>query len=43
MDYTKKSLVNTTDKVIKEGTTDMVDKKIKTKNNVVEEAITRHI
>ena len=33
-------MVTTTYKVFKEGTTDMVDKNIKTKPNVVEEAIT---
>ena len=31
LDNTKKALVATTDKVFKEGNTDMVDKKIKTK------------
>ena len=34
-DYTKKALVITTDTVVKEGNTDMVDRKRKTKPNVV--------
>ena len=37
---TKKSLVTTIDTVVKEGTTDMVDKNRNTQTNVVEEAIT---
>ena len=43
LDNTKKALVTTTDKVVKEGNTDMVDKKIKTKPNVVKEYITSPI
>ena len=35
LDDTKKSLVTTTVTVVKEGNTDMVDKKMKTKHNVV--------
>ena len=37
---TKNSLVTTTDTVVKEVNTDMVDKKSKTEPNVVKEAIT---
>ena len=40
MDYIKNPLVTTIDTVEKEVTTDTVDKKRKTKPNVVEEAIT---
>ena len=40
LDYTKNVLVNTTDTVIKEGNTYMVDKEGKSKQNVVEEAKT---
>ena len=40
LDDTKKTLVITTDTIFKEGNTDMVDKKSKTKHNVVKEAIT---
>ena len=39
-DDTKKALVTTTDTVVKEGNTDMVNKETKTKPNVVKEAIT---
>ena len=35
LDDTKKALVTTTYTVVKEGNTDMVDKKMKTKHNVV--------
>ena len=40
LDDNKKALVTTTDKVVKEGDTDMVDEKRITKPNVVKEAIT---
>ena len=40
MDDTKKALVFSTETIVKEGNTYMVDKKIKTKPNVVKEAIT---
>ena len=40
MDYTKKSLVATTDTVVKEGNTKMVGGERKTKPNMVKEAIT---
>ena len=40
LDNTKKSLVFTTDAVVKKSNTDMVDKKSKTKPNVVKESIT---
>ena len=40
MDDNKKELVFTTDTVVKEGNTHMLDKKRKTKPNVVKEAIT---
>ena len=40
LDYIKNPLVTTIDTVEKEVTTDTVDKKRKTKPNVVEEAIT---
>ena len=40
LDDTKKVLATTTDTVVKEGNTDMFDKKIKTEPNVVTEAIT---
>ena len=40
MDDTKHALVNTTDKVSKKGNNEMVDKEGKSKQNVVEEAIT---
>ena len=43
LDDTKKSLVATIDTVVREGTTDMIDKKSKTKPNVVEESITPRI
>ena len=39
LDDTKKALVFTTDKFVKERNTDMVDKKSKTTSNVVKEAI----
>ena len=39
LDDTKKALVNTTDTVVKGGNTDMVEKKCKTKLNVMKEAI----
>ena len=38
--YTKRLLVTTTDTVIKGGNTDMVDKKRKTKPNLVKEYVT---
>ena len=40
LDDTKKELVATTDKVVKGGNNDMVDKKGKTKPNAVKESIT---
>ena len=40
MDDTKKALVTNTDKIVKEVNNDMVDKKIKTRTNLVKEAIT---
>ena len=40
MDDTKKELVTTTDTVVKEGNTDMVEKEGKPKQNIVEESIT---
>ena len=40
LDDTKKELITTTDTFVKEGNTDMVDKKIKAKPNVVKKAIT---
>ena len=40
MDETEKVLVPTTDMFAKEGHTDMVDEKMKTKPNVVKEPIT---
>ena len=40
MDETENLLVNTTDTVVKEGNTYMVDKKGRTKPNVVKESIT---
>ena len=43
MDDTKKALVTTTDTVVKEVNTDMVEEKSKTKPNVVKESITPHI
>ena len=43
MDDIKKVLVTTIGTVVKEGTTDTVDKKRKIKPNVVEEAITSPI
>ena len=39
VDNTKKALVNTTDTVFKEGNTDTVEKKCRTKPNVVKESI----
>ena len=40
LDDTKKASITTTDTVVKEGNTDMVDKKSKKKPNVVKESIT---
>ena len=40
LDETEKALVTTTDTFVKEGKTGMVDKKSKTKPNVVKESIT---
>ena len=40
LDDTKNALVTTNETVVKEGNTDMVDKKRKTKPNVEKEAIT---
>ena len=40
---TKKALVTTTDTVVKEWNTEMVNKRIKSKPNVVKESITRPI
>ena len=40
MDDTKKALVTTTDTVVKEWNTDMIDKEEKPKTNVLEESIT---
>ena len=40
LDDTKEALVTTTDTVFREGTTDIVDKEGKPKQNVAEEAIT---
>ena len=43
LDDTKKALVSTTNTFVKEGNTDMDEKKRKTRTNVVKEAITPHI
>ena len=39
LNETEKALVTTTETVVKEGNTDMVDKKTKTKPNVAKESI----
>ena len=43
LDNTEKELVTTTDTVVKEGNTDMVNRKMKTKSNMVKESITTPI
>ena len=43
LDETEKSLVTTTDTVVKEGNTDMLEEKRKSKTNVVKESITHPI
>ena len=43
LDYTKKALVTTTDTVLKEGNIVLVNRKRKTKPNVVKKAITTPI
>ena len=43
MDDTKQALVTTTETVVKEGNSAMVEKEVKSKENFVEEAITTPI